>query len=199
MASYTDPTKMAAYLGVPFTVNQTPVAQAAADAVTAQIDRRTGRSWQHVGSAVVDEIQPITSGLAFVAYPPVLALGDVEQRQRGNSNDWTLLDPSEYALTDPEEGRIEFFSQTLAPNYDARIDYTSAVTAPPDDILLAATVLACYWMTSSLRPGTAGLSSLAVGQNDIALQFASGANSPLGNDLTVALRIVDGYRKVVLA
>lgn len=201
MAAYTDPTKMAAYLGVAFTVDQTTVATRVASAVTTWIDRRTGTSWQNVTGTVVDEIHQISNGVIFLTYVPVIAVTQLETRVRGGSNPWQVLPPDQYTLADPAEGRVDItgLSGLALPAYDARADYTNAVTAPPDDILLAATVLASYFMTSSLRPGTAGLSSLAVGQNDISLAFASGAASAQSADLAAAVKIVDSYRTPVIA
>lgn len=199
MSDYTDPTKIAAYLGSTFTTDQVTVAESIASAITEWIDHRTGRTWQDVTGSVVGELATVSGEVIFLAYVPVDAITKLELRPRGGGGTapWVELRPDEYALTDPLTGRVEI--PGAGNNEDARADYTNLVTDPPSDIAMAATIIGAYFMTSSLHPGTAGLSSVSVGQNDIALAFATGAAAAQRVDLVMAGRIVDSYRRWVVA
>lgn len=203
MASYTDAAAISAYLAVTFTPEQAAQADLAAAAVTVWIDHRTGRTWQNASGSVVDEIHQINNGAVYLEYRPVIAVSEVHARPRGGSLAWELVDPSEYTLTDPAAGLLEFSSLTSVwgAQYDARVDYTSTVTAPPADIAYAATTLVADMLFSTLHPESVGLESLALGQNDISLRYASagadGTSSSSG--AAWAVRVIDAYRRVVLA
>lgn len=204
MASYTDAPAISAYLAVTFTPEQAAQADLAAAAVTVWIDHRTGRTWQNASGSVVDEIHQINNGVVYLEYRPVLAVSEVHARERqGNQiGDWVLLDPSGYALVDPVAGRLEFAAYgRYATGADARVDYTSTVAAPPADIAYAATTLAADMLFPTLHPESVGLESLALGQNDISLRYArAGADGTSSSSGAAwAVRVIDAYRRVVLA
>lgn len=197
MALYTDATKMAAHLGVTFTVEQAAQADVIAEAVTVWIDHRTGRSWQDVDGAIDDEVRPITHQTVWLARPPVTSVTTVEVRPPLGA--WSALDAASYQLVDPLAGRLEL--PGYANGYEARVDYATASLGPPSDLAYAATVLASDLMFTALHPEASGLESLALGQNDISLKYASGAGSGSehADGASMAVRIVDAYRRVVLA
>lgn len=203
MAAYTDPTKISAYLGVTFTAEQTTVAESVASGVTGWIDHRTGWTWQDADGSVTDEIHEVIDSTVYLTYTPVTAVSEVHVRARQGATlgDWVLLDPTDYQLVDPSTGLLALnpLTHQYAERWDARVDYTSSVTAPPADIEMAATILSASLMSSPLHPGTAGLSSIAVGQNDVAVAFAQVSESSQPLDVKMAFQIVYGYRRPVLA
>lgn len=195
MAAYTDAQKIANHLGVALTPGQATQADVVALAVTVWIDHRTGRSWQAVSGTVADEIQPVVEQTVWLAHPPVTAVSEVELRPKLGA--WTVLDPSAYALVDPAAGKLEL---PAATNEDeARVDYTTATTAPPADLAYAATVLSAEVLYTALHPESAGVDSIAVGQNDISIRYTSGADAEKTSGASMAVRIVDAYRRVVVA
>ena len=201
MANYTNATKIANHLGVALTVPQQAQAEVVAEAITVWIDHRTGRTWQNASGTVTDEVHQITGGVVYLEYRPVIAVSEVHAKPRGGGSVWELVPPSEYQLTDPAAGLLEFTSLTniWAATYDARVDYTNAVAAPPADIAYAATVLSADVLFTMLHPESTGVQSLALGQNDIAITYASGADADHGGGVSMAVRIIDAYRRVVLA
>lgn len=197
MSAYTDATTIAGYLNVPFSPEQTTLADSIANAVTQWIDRRTGMSWQDMSGSVTGEISPVLSEAIFLAYVPIDAITKLELRRRGSGDAWAALQPDDYAIANPTTGRVEI--PGAGDDMDARTEYASTATATPPDIALAATIIASYFMLPSLNPGTAGLSSLALGQNDISVKFASGGAASQSGDLAMARTIVDSYRRWVVA
>jgi hypothetical protein len=193
MVSYTTPQAIANYLGATFTPEQDAQALAVADGVTVWIDHRTGRTWQSTGT-IADEIQTVHGTTAYLSVPPVVAVTSVELSDKAGG--WSAVDPAQYALTDPAHGTLTFVGGYN--NASVRVDYTSDATAPPADIALAATILAAELMTVVLHPESAGVESIAVGQNDINLKYA-GASGNQSAAAQTAVRIVDSYRRVVLA
>ena len=198
MTAYTTPDAVAAYLGVTFTPEQATATGAVIDAVTAYIDRYTGRSWQGT-SPVLGELRrvipPLPGGsypasVAFLAYAPVLGVDAVSIRSGTPNATTTALDPSEYELLDAEHGVIALSAWCDAWYDDAFavVDYTRPVAVPPD-ITLAATMIASAEMSRQLAiqssasassgrtAGLEGVKSLSVGQNDIAVTFAEGASA----------------------
>lgn len=204
MASYTDAAGIADYLAVTFTPEQAAQADVAAAAVTTWIDHRTGRSWQNATGSVVDEIHDILNGVVYLEYRPVIAVSAVETRtvQGANTTAWVLLDPSQYELVDPEAGQLIITTtREIAPKDEARVDYTNAVTAPPSDVGYAATIIAADLLFPTLHPESAGLESLALGQNDISMKYAAASadGSSVNPQVAWAIRAIGAYRRVVLA
>jgi hypothetical protein len=201
MATYTDATAIAAYLGVTFTPEQTTAAGQVAEAVTAFIDRYTGRSWQGT-SPVTAEWLPLvaryddgaetTWPTVYLRQRPSVAVTAVVLRSGGPPATPTTLDPSQYELVDPQSGVLRLaLSGTGFDAYGhpvvALVDYTYADAVPPD-IALASTMMAAAEMArqlaiagsaafSAAHPELDGLKSVAVGQNDVNISLADSASA----------------------
>jgi hypothetical protein len=201
MVDYTDADAIEAYLGAAFTPEQTTAAGEVAAAVTIQIDRYTGRSWQGV-SPVTGElhrlIPPMPGGaypatVAFLAHAPVLAVTAVSVRSGSPNGTETAVAAGDYELMDPASGvvALAIWSQDWWDDAWAVVDYTYPDEVPAD-IGLAATMIASAEMARQLAiqqasaavlakpPNTMGLKSLSVGQNDVAVTFDdqnAGANA----------------------
>jgi hypothetical protein len=198
MVDYTDAAAIEAYLGAAFTPEQTAAAGEVAAAVTIQIDRYTGRSWQGV-SPVTGElhrlIPPMPGGaypatVAFLAHAPVLAVSAVSVRSGAPNGTETVVAAGDYELMDPASGIVALavWSQDWWDDAWAVVDYTYPDEVPAD-IGLAATMMASSEMARQLaiqgsasaaggRPaGLDGVKSLSVGQNDIAVTFDSGTSA----------------------
>lgn len=195
MANYTSAAQMEGYLGVAFTPAQATQADVVAGAVTTWIDHRTGRSWQTTG-AISGEVHQAQGNKVFLDTVPVVSVQTVDERGSTWPISWTPIPSSSYALTDAEHGVIEL--STSYADQTVRCAYTVDITAPPPDLAFAATVLGADCMQTTLHPESAGLESIAVGQNDLTLKYASGgsASTPA---VSLAVRVVDAYRRVVLA
>jgi hypothetical protein len=193
MASYTDSASIAAYLAVTLTPEEATQADLAAAAITTWIDHRTGRSWQGA-AAVVDELNNVQGSSVYLQRPPVVAVATLDVYN--GPNDWTTLDPSSYTLVDPAAGQV-----SLPGGYNGsltRTDYTTDATMPPADLAYAATALAADLLGRTLNPDAAGIQQLSVGQNDISITYAA-TNTSVEGGPSSAVRIVDSYRRVVLA
>lgn len=200
MAAYVTADQIAAALGVTFTPEQAAQADAVAAAVTAFVDRYTGRSWQGT-SPISAEVRPVvvpgpadTYGAVarcYLAHVPVSTVDAVSLRSSDPNDPTTPLDPATYELVDPAHGVL------LVPGYGygalgwwygraalAVVDYAYA-DAVPADIELAATMIASGVMQQTLatqagsaviaaNPQLAGLESISVGQGDIQVELASG-------------------------
>ena len=198
MANYTDAVEIEDYLGTTFTAAQEAQAEVVATAITVWIDHRTGRTWQNVSGSVTDEIKRIEGEAVYLEYVPVTAVTAVDVRVRtGGGGPWSALTASQYLLVDPAAGRVEI--PGYSNQYDARVDYTNSVTAPASDIAYAATVLAADMLFPTLHPESAGLDSIAVGQNDISMKYATSSHGTEGSSAWLAVRVIDAYRRVVLA
>lgn len=203
MANYTDSDAISAYLGVTFTPEQAAQADAVAAAVTAFVDRYTGRSWQGT-SPISAEVRPVvvpgpadTYGAVarcYLAHVPVSTVDAVSLRSSDPNDPTTPLDPATYELVDPAHGVL------LVPGYGygalgwwygraalAVVDYSYADEAPAD-IALAATMIASGVMQQQLaiqaggaavaaNPALAGVQSYSVGQNDISVTMSASATS----------------------
>lgn len=201
MPNYTDSDAISAYLGVTFTPEQAAQADAVASAVTAFIDRYTGRTWQTV-SPIAAELRPVvvpgpsdTYGAVarcYLAHTPVSTVDAVSLRSSDPNDPTTPLDPATYELVDPAAGVL------LVPGYGygalgwwygraalAVVDYSYADEAPAD-IELAATMIASGVVQQSMtiragsamiaaHPQLAGVESIAVGQNDVNVKLSKTA------------------------
>lgn len=196
MANYTSAADIAAYLGTTFTAEQSAQADVAAAAITTWIDHRTGRSWQAAG-AILDEQQRVQGTTIYLATPPVASVEQIEVFSALSTRlAWEVVDPSRYLLTDPLNGVV-----TIAGGYNGdtvRVDYTTDLTAPPADVAYAATMLAADVMVTTLHPESHGVESISVGQNDLTLRYAN-AGTTASSSSDLAVRVIDAYRRVVLA
>lgn len=201
MTAYTTAAAIAAYLGETFTPAQATQADAVALAVTAFVDRYTGRTWQGT-SPVVAEWLPIvarydegaatTRPTVYLRNRPAVAVSAVVLRSGGPGATATALAPTAYELVDPEAGVLR-----LTPAGEgvdgygygdpviALVDYTYAEVVPPD-IALAATMIGASEMARILavqesadlitaHPELAGLKTVSVGQNDVTVALADQA------------------------
>jgi hypothetical protein len=195
VSDYTDAAAIAAYLATTFTPEQETAATTAAHAITVWIDHRTGRSWQTSGP-IAAETHTVEGTIVFLNVPPVVSIERCEL-YGGVGSGWSTLDPSAYELVDPPSGQVGFLG-----GYNGaavRFDYTSDTSSPPADLAYAATVLAADLVSPTLDPDLAGVESIAVGQNDINLKFAATSSAVDGGGATSAVRVVDSYRRVVIA
>lgn len=194
MTTYTDAARIAAALGRPLTDDQTERADEVAAAVTAWIDHRTGRSWQQNG-AITAEFQQIAGDRVFLRRAPVAAITSVAVHPGQAVASWTTLDTADYTLFDPLNGLL------LLPigysGWYVQADYTSE-TVPPDDIMAAADALAADLLSVTLTPESAGVESLALGQNDINIKY-SGSSGEHNASVKTALAMVDAHRLPVTA
>ena len=195
MSAYTTPARIASYLGVTLTTEQAARADDVADAVTAWIDQRTGRSWQG-GGAIADELHLIVTDRIYLNAAPVSAVSSVAVHPGTSHAAWTTLGADDALLFDPIRGVV------LLPigygGYYAQVSYTSVGDGPPADIETAADVLAADLMQTALNPESAGAESVSVGQNDITVRYA-GASGQQSASVQAAIMAVDMHRLPVIA
>jgi hypothetical protein len=193
VTAYTDATKIAAYLGKTLTAPQIAQATVMADAATAWIDRYLGRSWQ-IASPVTDELHGLVGDTVYLNQRPVAAVSVVKTRAEYADAPSTTLDASQWELLDATNGVLRILGWAGVGAL-ALVTYTHTGITVPADVGLAATMIASAWLGGSLAPGTNGVESIAVGQNDINLKFsASRSDVPVE-----ALSILNGYRQIVVA
>jgi hypothetical protein len=193
MTAYTDATKIAAYLGVTLTAPQITQAGVLAQAASDWIDRYCGQSWQDDGS-VSDELHSPVGDRVYLNNRPISAVSAVSTRQRIVGASWTLLGSSQYELLDAANG-VLLISGWASPGLDVKVSYTHTATAAPSPVGLAATMIAASWLSPTMAPQTAGVSSIAVGQNDINVKFSE----ERGDVPAAALSLLAGYRRFVIA
>jgi hypothetical protein len=168
------------------------------------------------------------NGLArcYLAHAPVAAITSVGLRTAWPNAPVTPLDPSSYELIDPTNGvlTVPDYGYGFLTNWQgvealAVVDYQYS-DAVPADITLAATMIGSGAMAKLIavqnatgateaHPELAGLSSIAVGQNDVNVQLAdpsgslassvSESGSAWAQPGSAVAAILDGYRRVVLA
>lgn len=229
MATYTDAVAIEAALGVTFTPEQAAQADAVAAAVTAFIDRYTGRSWQGV-SPVTGELAnvlpagsayPSAFGVVYLTQRPALAVSAVSLRSAYPLETATAVDVNQFELVDPPNGVLTLSGSYGYPGVLAVVDYTYA-DAVPADITFAATSIASAQMARALavqrgsaaitaHPELAGLESIAVGQNDVSVKLSSAVTSGSGAGTASAdgsswaapgsavAAILDSYKRPVIA
>ena len=191
MTAYTDAQRIAYYLGVTLTSAQQTQAGLAAQAASDWIDLFKAQSWQG-SSPVTDELHALLGGTVYLKSRPVSAVSAVSTRQRVVGATWTLLGASQYELIDAANG-VLLISGWASPGLDVRVTYTHA-TVPPAHIAFAATMIAASLLGPTLRPDTAGLESISVGQADINLKFSVDYGSVPSEALSLL-----GARGVVIA
>lgn len=193
MTAYTDETKVAAYLGVTLTGAQNTQAGILADAASSWIDRHVGQSWQDDGS-VTDELHSPVGDRVYLNNRPVSAVSAVSTRQPIVGADWDALGSDEYELIDAANG-VLLISGWASVGIAVKASYTHTATAAPAPVALAATMIAASWLQPTVSPQTAGLSSVAVGQNDVAVKFTEDR----GDVPAEAIRLLAVYRRFVVA
>ena len=191
---YTDAAAIAGYLGVTLTGAQETQAGVLANAATAWIDRYTGRSWQ-AASPVTDELHELVGDTVYLNARPVATVTSVKTRERFADAGTTTLDASQWELLDAANGVLLLLGWAGVGRL-ALVTYTHTAPASlPDDVELAATMIAAAWLGQALRPNTQGVESVSVAQNDISVKFAASRGSVPAE----ALAILNGYRRVVVA
>lgn len=168
MTAYTDAAKIANYLGLTLTSAQQTQAGIAAEAASAWIDEFKGRSWQ-AASPTTGEIQTVLGDVVWLDNRPVVSVTSVEVRADIVGAAWATLAAGQYEVIDAAAGKLQLIGWG---NYLARVSYTHSATAAPSQIALAATIIAASLLGPTLRPNTAGLDSVSVGQNDVAVKFS---------------------------
>lgn len=193
MAAYTDAAKIAAYLGVTLTSPQQAQAAIVAQAASDWIDQYKGRSWQ-IASPVTDERHEILGDRLYLNNRPVTAVSAVKTRSYYPDLGVTTLDAGQYELLDGPNGLL-VISGWSRSGVLALVSYTHTATANvPSTIALAATLIAASWMAPTLSPQTAGVSQIAVGQNDINVKFSEQRGDVPKEALTLL-----GSRAIVVA
>lgn len=193
MTAYTDATKIAAYLGVTLTSPQQTQAGVLAQAASDWIDRYCGQSWQDDGT-VADELHSPVGDRVYLNNRPVSAVSAISTRQAVVGADWTLLSADQYELIDATNG-VLMVSGWASPGLYVKASYTHTATAAPSPVGLAATMIAASWLQPTVSPQTAGLASVAVGQNDVAVKF----KEDRGDVPAEAMTLLAGYRRFVIA
>ena len=192
--AYTDANAIAGYLGLTLTSPQQTQATTLAAAATAWIDRYTGRSWQ-ASSPVTDELHELVGDTVYLTHRPVASVTTVKTRERYADAPTTTLDASQWELLDAANGVLLILGWAGVGRL-ALVTYTHTAPATlPDDVELAATMIAGAWLSQALRPSTEGLEQISVGQNDVSVKFAASR----GDVPPAALSILNGYRRVVIA
>lgn len=163
---YTDPDKVAAYLGLTLTAPQVAAADWLTPAVEATIDERCGRAW--LLGVQTDEAHWAPFGRdLYLLHPPATAVAAVKGRAGLGAAEATLTAGTDYEVRDLAAGRIWL---AWPGGYDRiRVTYTPAATLPAD-IELAATELLGRFLQEHLRPDSYGLESVQL--PDLTLRFA---------------------------
>lgn len=198
MATYTDAARIAGYLGIALTPEQSTQADELAQVASDWIDVYLGRSWQGTSPAV-DELHTLVTDRVYLLNRPVSSVSVVMTRPSVDAvGDWQTLDADEYGLLDPAHGVVELSGWPAACNGYARVSYAYAMT-PPTPVALAASMIASAWLGPSLAGLPPGLSSIALGQNDINVKLSDGVVSGGRAVPSAALELLNGYRVVVMA
>jgi hypothetical protein len=193
VASYTDASKIAAYLGVTLTSPQQTQAGIAAQAASDWIDTYKGRSWQ-AASPIADELHSIVGDRVYLDHVPVASVTSVKTRAAAFVGfGWTALDASQYELLDATNGVLLIEGWSASSQALVQVSYTHTA-AVPSQIAMAATIIAASLLGPTLRPNTSGLDSVSVGQNDIAVKFSVDYGSVPSEAMTLL-----GGRAVVIA
>jgi hypothetical protein len=184
--------------------------------------------WSPIVAKRVDGSEIVTPTV-YLLHRPVVAVSGVTLRATAPQQATQALDASEYELTDTENGVLRLLLTALwqgravsatFPYADptvASVDYTWAA-APPADIALAATTIGAAQMARLIalassesliaeHPEMAGITSLAIGQNDVAVTLTDPSSVNIGADAasswaapgSTVEQILRGYRATVIA
>jgi hypothetical protein len=181
---YTTAAKVAGYLGVTLSTEQSAQCAALIPSVEKFIDGRLGRAL--MVSAVATERHALVGPRVFLRHTPATTITSVT----GVTTDGTAttLATDRYRLLDPERGLL-YLDDWGAYDY-VTVAYACDATLP-DDIGLAATMLAAAWLQPALRPGTEGVESYRL--PDLEVRFVrerDGAGRPVPRTVS---DILDGY------
>lgn len=195
MTAYTDAAKIANYLGLTLTAPQIVQAGITAQAASDRIDQYTGQSWQAV-SPVTDELHTMVRDRVYLNRRPIATVTSVKTRAAAFVGfGWTTLDSSQYELLNAQNGVLLIAGWSASSDALVQVSYTHTATVPPPVIALAATMIAAAWLHATVNAGTAGVSSISVGQNDVAIKYADNARDVPPE----ALSLLAGFRTVVIA
>jgi hypothetical protein len=193
LKGYSNPDRVARHLGVTFTPAQLQEAEAAVAAAEAWIDRRTGRAW--LTGAIASETH-WTNGAQhiYLRAAPVASVTSVTARSSMyDTPDTELVVAEDYELRSLENGWVYLVGGT---SYDrVTVEYTPAAPVP-EDIALAATMLAAHWLQPQLSGMLPGIRSYSVG-GELQVEFAD-AVATLGVPAE-ATALVDQYRRMAFA
>lgn len=193
VAPYTDATKIAAYLGVALSGPQQTQAGVVAQAASDWIDEYKGKTWQQP-SPVTDELHTLTVNRVYLNNRPVATVTSVKTRAAAFVGiGWTTLAASQYELLDAANGVLLIQGWSASSQALVQVSYTHTASVP-SQIGLAATIIAASLLGPTLRPNTAGLDSVSVGQSDVQVKFSA----DYGDVPPEALRLLGG-RAVVIA
>lgn len=186
MASYADASSLSTYLGRALTAAETASATSACAAATDFIDAYTGRTWQ--STTVTGEIQQAKGGMVRLDRRPIVSVTSVTKRGVYlGASATTLTSPTGYEVINAAEGQL------LVNAVDGDLITVSYTTSGvPDDIALAANVLAAGYLISApaMSLQARGIQKLKAGSAEITYD-------PLDKSLSVppaAYAILENYR-----
>lgn len=167
---YTTHAKVSAFLGVTLTAGQQSlVTDALEPAVSAYIDRFTGRSWGGA-SPVTGEQHTVLGGVVYLKNRPVTAITAATVRTLSIGSEPSALAEGSYDLVDAANG-VLLVSATDGALLS--VSYTHAATTAPADIQHAATMLVAAQLHDALLsdPSLRGVKQYAVGSGDLSITF----------------------------
>lgn len=184
--------------------------------------------WSPIVAKRVDGSEIVTPTV-YLLHRPVVAVSGVTLRATAPHQPTQTLTATEYELTDAENGALRLLLTALwqgravsstfpyADPVVASVDYTWQA-APPADIALAATTIGAAEMARLIalqssesliqeHPEMAGVKSIAVGQNDVAVTLTDPSSVGIGTDAasswaapgSTVEQILRGYRTMVIA
>ena len=165
---YTNAATIGQFLGAELTQAQIAQAEALLTAVEAAIDAHCGRAWL-VGVQTNEAHYGPFVGDLWVKYPPIVTLTSVASRAGLTDTETTLVAGTDYEARDLAGGRIYLASP--GSHERLRVTYTPT-TDLPDDVGLAATMLAAHWLRPARSPDTYGVERLQL--PDLSLTYARG-------------------------
>ena len=152
---------VAAYLGITLTATQQTEAGLLIAAAEKWIDQAKGVAWLETGP-IVEDVYVRNSPLVRVKKPPVLSISEVKVRLWWNSVSQVLSAGVDYELRDPVQGLLYIpfrwrpyklpDQAGLGPD-KLTITYMPTADPVPDQVRLAASVLASFWLQTSIHHG----------------------------------------------
>jgi hypothetical protein len=169
---YTNPDRVADYLGVSLTAAQIAQAARLIEAAEAAIDAYCGRAWLLGVQTDEAHYAPFTSRL-YVRYPPCSAITTVKARASAGDAETVLVSGEDYEVRSLEDGLIWLASPEAHDRI--RVTYTPDASLPAD-VALAATELVASYLQPALRPDSYGLESFRL--PDLEVRFARWQGGP---------------------
>ncbi len=164
MAAYADHDDVAEYLGRTLSTEQQAQADVYVSAASAFIDRKTGVQW--ATSSPATELLTVMGRLVYLKNTPVTDITLVTIRDLlPGADETTLVEGSDYELVDAAKGILSLTTvySGLYPRYTSgilKVVYSHSATIAPDNIKLAAIIIAAHYMNSALNPMGQRLKSL---------------------------------------